>query len=96
MGRRQPHHPLPGPGQGRQGRQDELQLADPVLAAEDFSDSAPGPAAARQLGIKGRKAGRQRRRGELGRPAEPDGVPLQDLFEGRHRYCIFIQYRRGV
>jgi hypothetical protein len=56
----------------------------PVLAAQDLGERARRPAAARQLGIKGWEAGGHRRRGELGRPAEPDRLPLQDFFKGCH------------
>src|SRR6185503_1894083 len=60
------------------------QLADALLAAQDLGERAGRPAAARQLGIKDWEAGGSRRGAELRRSAEPDRLPLQDLFEGCH------------
>ena len=52
MGRGKPCHALAGPGQGGQGRQSELQLADAFLAAQDLGQRAGGPAAAGEFLIK--------------------------------------------
>ena len=93
MRRRQPYDTLPRSGEPCQGRQHELQLADPFLQAEDFRERCGGPAAPWQLPIELRitRGNCWGNRGE--RLAAPDGVPLQEVFEGRHRdNCIFIQY----
>jgi len=87
--RRKPYDALARPGERRQRRQNELQLADAFAVAEDLAQRAGRPAAARQLAVKRGKAGRDRGRRAGKRAAAPDGVPLEDLFEGRHR-TVFI------
>jgi len=82
--RRQPYDALPGRGEPCQRRQDELQLADSLLQPQDLGKRRGRPPAARQLPVelyvtRGNRWGNRRER-----PAAPDGMPLQEDFEGRH------------
>ena len=94
MGRGQPYHPLASPRQGSQRGQKKRQLANALLAAQDLGQGPARPSPAGEFAIKGLEARRHGRRGQLRRAAEPDRMLLEDVFEGCHRYCIFIQYRR--
>ena len=52
VGRRDPGHAPALPGQRRERRQDELQLADPLALAQEFREPARWPSAAGQLAIQ--------------------------------------------
>src|SRR5437588_70082 len=74
---------------GERGQQ-QPQLADPLLQAEDLGEPAGRPAAPRQLAVQDRKpagdGGSTRKRCS----AAPNAMSLEDVFEGRHGYCIFM------
>ena len=93
MRRREPYDALPGRGEPCQRRQDELQLADSFLQPQNLGERRGRPPAARQLPVelhitRGNCWGNRRER-----RAAPDGMLLQEVFEGRHLdNCVFIQY----
>jgi len=84
MGRGQPYHPLASPRQGPKRRQEERQLANALLAAQDLRQGPARPSPAGKFAIKGLEARRHCRRGQLRRAAKPDGMLLEDVVEGRH------------
>src|SRR6266478_633963 len=90
--RREPDHAPARGGQRSERGQQQPQLADPLLQAEDLGEPAGRPAAPRQLAVQDRKpAGDDGSTGK-GCSAAPDGMPLEEVFEGHHHNCIFIQY----
>jgi len=94
--RRKPGDLLALRGQRSERRKDELQLSHAFARGEDLGERPRRPAAAGQLAVERRETGWHRgggRRSE--RAAAPDGLLAKDVLEGRHEYCIFIQYRAG-
>ena len=80
MRRRQPYDTLSRSGEPCQRGQDELQLADPFLQAEDLGERGGGPSAPRQLPVE-LHITRGNRWGNRGQClTAPDGVPLQEGF----------------
>ena len=94
--RSQPDHALAGPRQGRQGRQDELQLADAFPAAQKLGQRPARPPAAGQLGIKNSMAGGNGGNPELRGAAEPDRVLPEEFFEGRHGEARILYMRPAL
>src|SRR6267378_4873368 len=90
--RREPDHALARGGQRSERRQQQPQLADPLLQAEDLGEPAGRPAAPRQLAVQDRKPAGDGGSTRRGCSAAPDGMPLEDIFESHHEDCIFIQY----
>ena len=89
MRRGEPDDALSGSGQRREHGKHELQLPHPIAPAEDLGERADRPAAARQfpveLGVtRGNRFGNSGQRG-----AAPDGMLLQDVFDGDHGILYF-------
>ena len=87
--RREPYDALSRSGQGGQRGQHELQLADPFLQAEQLGKRAGRPAPAGQFPVKRRVTRGNRFGNGRERPAAPDGVLLENLFERSHT-TVFI------
>ena len=91
--RREPDDALPGCGQAGERGQEQLELADALLQPEDFGQRAGGPASPGQVPVEVGVAGGNRGGEGRKRLAAPDGLLLQDFFEGgSHGSCIYIQY----
>ena len=80
---------LSGPGERGERRQHELELADARASGKKLGQRAAWPAAAGQLAVERIEAGGCGRCTGGERPAAPDWMPPEDLFQCRHRR-VFI------
>ncbi len=97
MRRRQPGDALAAGAQRSERGQHQAQFSHALARSKDFGERACRPAAARQFAIEQREACRQRPGfGSNGSAAAPDGLPPENVIEGCHGYCIFIQLPGGA
>src|SRR5882762_7188794 len=82
--RREPDHALARGGQRSERRQQQPQLADPLLQAEDLSELAGRPAAPWELAVQDCKPAGDGGSMRKGFSAAPDGMPLEDVIESDH------------
>lgn len=89
MRRREPYDPLAGRSQASERGQKELQLADSLLQAQDFSERSDRPAPSRQMAVEIGVAGGNRPRARRRRLAAPDWMLLEDFLQGGHTVRIY-------
>ena len=102
--RGEPDDALARPGQCRERRQHQLELADAFAPAEDLGERPGRPSAAGQLVIQVGETGGERRHGRERRAAAPDRVAAQNFLQRQgdiaHKsrsewaecsYCMYIQ-----
>ncbi|MNP34915.1 hypothetical protein D3C76_1282240 [compost metagenome] len=82
MRRRHQHHPFAGCTQPREGRPEQLQLADAFAGQKDLAERRLRPAAGRQRRIQRGMAGRLGAGHRRGRLAFPDAALVEQRIEG--------------